>query len=67
MNSLFSNPHLTSVAVLRSSALENAKVREMISRTFHDYHHLPVDTTRLLMAPGHVYGKAQEVSSISWL
>ena len=62
---LFSTPHLKWVAVLQRSALENAKVREVISRNFHDYHHLPVDTPLLLMALGHAWGKAQLECRIS--
>jgi DNA-binding NtrC family response regulator len=56
---LFSTPHLKWVAVLKGTALENSKVREVVSRNFYDYHQLPVDAALLQMALGHAYGKAQ--------
>jgi len=56
---LFSNPHLKWVAVLHATALENVKVREVISRNFHDYHQLPVNETVLQLTLGHAHGKAQ--------
>jgi DNA-binding NtrC family response regulator len=62
---LFSTPQLKWVAVLQRSALKNAKIREVISRNYYDYHHLPVDSALLLMALGHAYGKAQLDRQIS--
>jgi DNA-binding NtrC family response regulator len=56
---LFSTPHLKWVAILQCTALENAKVREVISRNFHDYHQLPIDETVLQLTLGHAHGKAQ--------
>jgi DNA-binding NtrC family response regulator len=56
---LFSTPHIKWVAVLQRSALEHAKVREMISRNFYDYHHLPVDAALLQITLGHAHGKAR--------
>ena len=56
---LFSTPYLKWVAVLPRPALENEKIRQLVTRYFYDYHHLPVDTVRLKMVLGHAYGKAQ--------
>jgi DNA-binding NtrC family response regulator len=56
---MFSTPHLKWVAVLQREALENAEVRELITRNFHDYHQLPVDIARLNAILGHAHGKAQ--------
>jgi DNA-binding NtrC family response regulator len=56
---LFSTPHLKWVAVLPRTVLENATLREVISRHFYDYHLLPVDSARLNTILGHAHGKAQ--------
>jgi len=56
---LFSTRYLNWVALLQRPALENEKVRQLISRYFYDYHQLPVDMARLEMVLGHAYGKAQ--------
>ena len=56
---LFSARHFKWVAVLQSSALENAIVREVISQNFYDYHQTPVDAALLQVTLGHAYGKAQ--------
>ncbi len=56
---LFSTLYLNWVAVLPRPALENEKIRELVSRHFYDYHCLPVDTVRLKMVLGQAYGKAQ--------
>jgi len=58
-DTLFSAQHLKWVAVLQCSALENAKVRDVISQNFYDYHQLPVDAALLQMTLSHAYGKAQ--------
>ena len=56
---LFSTPYLNWVALLPRSALEHEKIRQLVSRYFYDYHHLPVDRVRLKTVLGHAYGKAQ--------
>jgi len=58
-DTLFSTAYINWVAVLQKSALENENVRQLVSRFFYDYHHLPVDTERLNTVLGHAYGKAQ--------
>mgnify|MGYP001813652082 CR=1 FL=1 len=56
---LFSPRYLNWVALLPRTALENKKVRQLVSRYFYDYHHLPVDTVRLKIVLGHAYGKTE--------
>ena len=58
-DNLFSLDHIKWIAVLHQTALENKKIRQLISRYFYDYLHYPVNHGRLAMVLGHAYGKMQ--------
>ena len=58
-DTLFSTRYLNWVAVLPRSALENEQVRQLVSRYFYDFCHLPLDAVRLNLILGHASGKAQ--------
>ncbi|MBT0963490.1 sigma-54-dependent Fis family transcriptional regulator [Denitromonas sp. IR12] len=46
------------LAVLEPRMLDDPHLSPCIVQHFHDFHTLPVDDTRLMMALGHAYGKA---------
>ena len=53
-----SNPDNKWLALLTKESTSNPKLIELVKHRFYDYHTLPVDSGRLLMALGHAYGMA---------
>lgn len=54
---LFESDHqILWIALLAPRMLEDAFIRESISRHFYDYHTLPLDVPRLQASLGHAYG-----------
>lgn len=55
---ILANNSVEWIALAQPHALQWPNVRQMIGELFHDYHTLPTDRDRLLMALGHAHGKA---------
>ena len=53
------NDYIEWVALLSADTIHNAKISQLISQSFFDYHTLPVDKDRLLTTIGHAYGMAE--------
>lgn len=49
------SPHMGSVALLDHRNLESLWVRRLLAQNFRDYHSLPIDPSRLLMALNHAW------------
>lgn len=55
---ILANPAMEWIALVSPHSLRWPQVNKMIGDLFHDYHTLPLDRERLLMALGHAHGKA---------
>lgn len=53
-----STPQIEWIAIVTPNLLEISRVRSFVANAFYDYHTLPVDLERLLVAIGHVCGIA---------
>jgi DNA-binding NtrC family response regulator len=54
-----STPQIEWIAIVTPNLLDIPRIRSFVANAFYDYHTLPVDLDRLLMAIGHVCGVAQ--------
>ena len=52
------------IALVSPTVLGRLSVRKIVAEAFHDYHTLPVDHSRLLVALGHAHGKVSLRKSV---